>query len=249
VIAHAEVAEGTRVLEVGPGSGALTRRLLAHGAIVTAVEIDRGLCGVLRDEFADCARFTLIQADVLDGKHRLNEGVMAHLAAAGQPFKLVANLPFNAATPLILLLLENGPLLSGVVVTVQAEVADRFIAVAGTREYGVISVLAQVLSKPEKLLKIGRQSFSPPPKVDAAVLKMTPRNCLDASRFPYGALKELVAWAFAQRRKKLRARVAERWPEAESVCPLDARPEDIDPAGYLAIAEVIAAGRLQGPPP
>ncbi len=243
VITQAGIVEGMHVLEVGPGSGALTRRMLARGAAVTAVEIDRGLCRVLREELSDEHGFTLIEGDALAGKHRMNEELRAHLASAGRPFKLVANLPFNAATPLLMLVLEDWTLFSGALVTVQDEVADRFVATPGTGTYGVISVLAQVLAVPRKLLKIGRQSFSPPPKVDAAVLQLTPRTPPLASAALYGAVKEVVAEAFGQRRKKLRPRIAARWPAAEGACPADARPEEISPSGYVAIAELVAGAR------
>ncbi|HAK96110.1 MAG TPA: ribosomal RNA small subunit methyltransferase A [Planctomycetes bacterium] len=241
VIAQAGVGAGTRVLEIGPGSGALTRRLLAAGAVVTAVEIDRGLCGVLREEFGDRERLTLIEGDVLAGKHALNAAVLSGIEVPGTPFSLVANLPFNAATPLLLLLLEQCPGMAKAVVTVQDEVADRFVAASGAGAYGVISVLARTLAATEKLLRIERRSFSPPPKVDAAVLRVTPRAGDRPAPAVYGALKELVAWAFSQRRKQLLPRVAARWPGAAHACPARARPEDVSPAAYLALAEAIVA--------
>ncbi len=246
VIARAGVGEGTRVLEVGPGSGALTRRLLAAGAFVTAVEIDRGLCGILREEMGDRERFTLVEGDILAGKHGLNAAALSAVGPPGTSFSLVANLPFNAATPLLLLLLERGPTLARAVVTVQEEVADRFVAAAGCGSYGVISVLAQTLAATEKLLRIGRQSFSPPPKVDAAVLRLTPRVSGRPAPAVYGALKEVVAWAFSQRRKQLFQRVAARWPGAERACPARARPEEVSPAAYIALAEAIAAAESPG---
>jgi 16S rRNA (adenine1518-N6/adenine1519-N6)-dimethyltransferase len=249
VIEHAGIEQGTHILEVGPGSGALTRRMLARGAHVIAVEIDRGLCELLRGELAGEPRFELLECDVLEGKHRLDGRVLAALEALGAPFKLVANLPFNAATPLLVQLLEQCPALAGAVVTVQDEVADRFVAVPGTRDYGTISVLAQAAARVRKLLKIGRQSFSPPPKVDAAVLELVPLAEGAPSRAVYAALKELVACAFAQRRKKLRARVAACWPSAEELCPPDARPEEVEPAGYLAMAHAVANERARGLPP
>ena len=115
------------IVEVGPGTGTLTDEILARGSSVTAVEIDRDLAGLLRGRFADNPRFTLIEGDALAGKHALNDQLAATLdAARGRPRKLIANLPYNVASPLIVELLIAGVGL--LAFTVQKEVADRLKA-------------------------------------------------------------------------------------------------------------------------
>src|SRR5258707_239030 len=132
-----EIAPGDVVVEVGPGTGTLTEELLARGAEVIAVEIDRDLSAVLRSRFAAQPAFRLIEGDALSGKHELNETLTQALrapAAAGRLRKLVANLPYNIASPLVIdLLLEGLDLLA---FTVQKEVADRLRAGAGDDAYG-----------------------------------------------------------------------------------------------------------------
>lgn len=243
------MGEGDRILEVGPGTGALTRLLLDRGAQVTAVELDRRLCALLREELGGREGFRLIEGDVLAGKRRLSPAVLAALGRPTDPVKVVANLPFGAATPFIVTLLEAAPGLETMVVTVQLEVADRFAAPPGSRAYGVVSVLAQTLARVEKLRRIDRAAFWPPPKVDAAVVRFTPRREDRPGEDLYARLAELVRFAFAERRKRLRGRLAARWPAGglELLVPRDARPEELDAATYLAVARTTLRGQRPGP--
>src|SRR5688572_6947318 len=135
------------VIEVGPGTGTLTDELLARGARVLAVEIDRDLAGLLRERFASNERFRLIEGDALAGKHALNEELSASLRVAaeqGWRAKLVANLPYNIASPLVIELLIAG--VDVLAFVVQKEVADRLRAAPGSDEYGPLTVTAQLLS-------------------------------------------------------------------------------------------------------
>jgi 16S rRNA (adenine1518-N6/adenine1519-N6)-dimethyltransferase len=236
---QASVGAADRVIEVGPGTGALTRILLARGARVTAVEIDRGLCRLLRDELGGAEGFRLIEGDVLAGKHRLHAELLAEIGhAPPRSLKVVANLPFSAATPFLIELLAEAPDLETAVVTIQKEVADRFAARPNEPAYGVISVLAQVLAGVEKLKRIRKQSFWPPPTVDACVVRFTPHRLDRPSETLFRALRELVAWAFQHRRKKLLARLESRWPglPAGAIIGEDARPDAVGPDAYLALA-------------
>lgn len=240
VIDGAAVGPGDLVLEVGPGTGALTRRLLARGADVVAVELDRALCRLLREELGGETRFRLIEGDAMAGKQTLNGELLETITGAPGGFKVVANLPFGSATPLLLALLEEGEALEVAVVTVQLEVADRFAAPTGGKSYGVVSVLAQTLACVEKLKRIGRLSFWPPPKVDAAVVKLVPRRGDRPPRELYRVLQDLVQWSFRERRKQLRPRFVHRWPGvaagAEESIPAGGRPEVLAPATYLELA-------------
>ncbi len=244
LVAQASVNAGDYVLEVGAGSGALTRRLLARGAAVTAVEIDGGLCRLLREEFAAQDRFHLIEGDVLAGKRRINPAIREAAGAPGRQVKLVANLPFGSATPFVMTALEEFRNLKVAVVTVQLEVADRFVARPGQKPYGLVSVLAQSLAGIEKLKRVDKRSFWPPPKVDAAILRFTPQRRNRVADRAYQTLRDLAAWAFAQRRKKLGPRLAAKEPPLAvgELIPPGARPEDVSPATYRELARRIAAG-------
>jgi 16S rRNA (adenine1518-N6/adenine1519-N6)-dimethyltransferase len=237
------VAPGDVVIEVGPGTGTLTEELLARGGDVVAVEIDRDLASALRDRFTSNARFHLIEGDALSGKHGINPALRDHLAAVSRTarpdarrVKLVANLPYNIASPLVIdLLIEGIDLLA---FTVQKEVADRLRATAGSDAYGPLSVMAQLLSRVEVLRTLPPQAFWPPPKIDSALVRMTRDDRLgtearNVSRF--------VHQVFSFRRKTLRRALAQAgYQDAERVLvarQIDPqhRPEVLTPAQLLAL--------------
>jgi len=192
------IANGDCLIEVGPGTGTLTEELLASPAAkVVAVEIDRDLSKLLRSRFADNQRFTLIEGDALSGKHELNADLLLQLKSP--PIKLIANLPYNIASPLVIELLLAG--VEMLVFTVQKEVADRLRAPAGGDAYGPLSVMVQMLADVELLRTLPPQAFWPAPKIDSALVRLTRRDRLgivanDFSRF--------VHQIFSFRRKTLR---------------------------------------------
>lgn len=197
ILAAASVEEGERVLEIGPGRGALTARLLEAGALVTAIEIDRDLAAMLRKKFSDAAGFELIEADVL----KLSFTELA--AARGCRFKAVANLPYNISGPLTARIIEEREAFTRLLFMYQKEVADRLVAGPGTKDYGVLSVLGQMYMDVRTEFRVPPGCFAPPPKVDSAVVGMT---VLEAPRQPitdYPVLKRVVKAAFGQRRKTL----------------------------------------------
>src|SRR5688572_27655913 len=124
------VSAGDLVLEVGPGTGTLTEELLSRGCRVVACELDSGMCDLLRDHFAGREAFTLIEGDCLESKHEVSVDVRR--ALGGESFRLVANLPYNAATPLMLTLLLHHPECAAMYVTIQREVAARLAAAPGS---------------------------------------------------------------------------------------------------------------------
>jgi len=253
VLDEAAVGEGDRVVEVGPGTGALTARILDRGASVTAVEIDSALCRLLRERFGGETRFRLIEGDALSGKRTLSRGFLAALNEQGGSFKIVANLPFGSATPLIMAFLETfvpggGCPWKTAVVMVQKEVAERFAAAPRSKAYGSISVLAQLLARVEKLRQVSRGAFHPPPKVDAAVIRLTPRRG-DAPAGPlYRVTAELVREAFAQRRKRLVKRLLRRYPteRLREAVSAEARAEELSPDQYLRAAEIVLGEGMGG---
>jgi len=175
----ADVKLGDVVLEVGPGTGTLTEALLERGANVIACEIDPGMAGILRERLGEREGFTLIESDALDSGRRLSGTV--DRALRGQSFKLVANLPYQVASPLIATLLMHHPECTGQFVTIQKEVADRLMAKPGTKEYGTLSVIVQSLGEVARIAVVKPGSFWPSPKVTSAMVRITPIALMEAS--------------------------------------------------------------------
>ena len=193
------------LLEVGPGRGALTRQLLAHGHYVAAVELDRDLAALLSRQLRD-EQLRLIQGDVLrlDFRQLLEEEGRDRLIVVG-------NLPYNISAPFLFRLLDNANLISRAVVMLQREVANRITAAPGSREYGLLSVLLGMLADATVCLEIGSGAFRPRPKVNSSVVELRFRNrprC--ALRYP-AAFQSVVRAAFAQRRKMLRNALQGLW--------------------------------------
>jgi 16S rRNA (adenine1518-N6/adenine1519-N6)-dimethyltransferase len=198
----ARVAVDDLAIEVGPGTGTLTEELLARAGRVVAVEIDRDLAAMLRGRLGADDKFTLIEGDALAGKHGLNAGLLAIIREAAvrkQPVKLVANLPYNIASPLVIELLTEGVDL--LAFTVQREVADRLRAAPGTDAYGGLSVMAQLLADVEFLRTLPPQAFWPAPKIASALVRLTRRDRLGARARGFS---EFVQRLFSARRKTLR---------------------------------------------
>jgi 16S rRNA (adenine1518-N6/adenine1519-N6)-dimethyltransferase len=208
LVAAAELKPTDVVLEVGPGTGSLTELLLESGARVVACEIDHGLQNMLRSKFGELEpeRFTLVAGDALAGKHAINPDVLAALRekapAAGGVYKLVANLPYQIATPLLLELLYGAPPFERLVCTIQKEVGERLMAGSKTDAYGPISVVAQTLAQIETIAVLPASAFWPRPKIESVMLKITPTpRCTWPPDTP--GFVNFVRSAFQQRRKKL----------------------------------------------
>jgi 16S rRNA (adenine1518-N6/adenine1519-N6)-dimethyltransferase len=180
-----------RVVEIGPGQGALTRRLLEAGARVRAVELDSGLAGRLRQEFADEPRFELIQGDVLD--------VDLAALAQGEQAVLAGNLPYYITSPIIRRVLAAGRSYERAVFLVQLETAQRIAARKGSRDYAYLSALTRMQSEPEILFHVPPGAFRPPPRVQSAVIRLTGRGGDD----PDPAFVRFLEAAFRHPRKTL----------------------------------------------
>jgi 16S rRNA (adenine1518-N6/adenine1519-N6)-dimethyltransferase len=227
IVASAAVRQGERVLEIGPGLGALTVPLLDAGALVTAVEVDPRIVGFLRDELGARAGFTLLQGDILDED-------FARLSR--EQDALVANLPYAITGPLLARLLDAPPFFGRVVVMVQKEVAARLTAAAGGRQIGAPSVLLRLLYRVERLFDVGRGAFLPPPDVASSVLRLTPVGAAGVEP----TVREAVNRAYRNRRKMLRKTLAgfvateDRIGQALRALGLAeaSRPEDLEPAAW-----------------
>lgn len=182
------------VIEIGPGLGVLTERLLEVAARVEVFEIDRDL--IARLEKRNNPRLLIHSGDILKAD-------LASLLST-PPYNLVANLPYNISSQVVFLLLEHRALFSGMVLMFQKEVGDRLCAEPGCKDYGILSVLCQLWFDVESVVHVGPESFSPPPKVDSLVLKFTPLQAPRVDPVDPAFFTKVVKAAFTQRRKQLR---------------------------------------------
>ena len=236
-----ELSKNDWVLEVGPGTGTLTEELLERAGKVVAVEIDRDLAALLRKRFAPHENFTLIEGDALAGKHELNPQItaaMADAASAGFSRKLVANLPYNIASPLLIDLLIAG--VDRLAFTVQKEVADRLRAPPGGEEYGPLSVMAQLLAQVQVLRTLPPQAFWPAPKIESSLVTLTRHDQLGPHARAFG---HFVHTIFSFRRKTLRKGLEQGGFDAARILAatdLDPqlRPQMLPPGEFLKMFEV-----------
>jgi 16S rRNA (adenine1518-N6/adenine1519-N6)-dimethyltransferase len=229
---------GDLAIEVGPGTGTLTDELISRAGEVIAVEIDRDLAAMLRERFAQQDKFSLIQGDALAGKHALHLELLAAINGAkakGQPCRLVANLPYNIASPLVIEMLIAG--VQTLTFTVQKEVADRLRAGGGADAYGPISVMVQMLAKVEVLRTLPPQAFWPSPKIDSALVRLTRADRLGEQANLFG---RFVHQLFSARRKTLRKAMVQAGFDAaaalaETSIDGQRRPEELAPEQIHAL--------------
>ena len=240
----AEVGPGDHVIEIGAGLGALTLALCETGAAVTAVEIDRRLVPVLRG-IVEPAGATVVEGDALDldwasvlgvpgpGSDVADSGVAA-------AWVLVANLPYNAATPLVADLLDGVPAIRRMLILVQREVGERLAAGPGDPAYGAVSVKVAYWATARIVGKVGPNVFLPRPKVESAIVRIERRAtpAVDPAVVGPEDLFELVRMGFGQRRKMLRRALS------GAVEPAAFAEAGIDPSARAEDLDVTAWGRL-----
>ncbi|MBW8733385.1 MAG: 16S rRNA (adenine(1518)-N(6)/adenine(1519)-N(6))-dimethyltransferase RsmA [Asticcacaulis sp.] len=236
--------DGDVVIEVGPGPGGLTRALLETGARkILAVEKDSrfiDLLGELKSVYGD--RFDVIEGDALkvdemkllaDNKQSDESTFKSHV---------VSNLPYNVGTPLLIKWLTGPWRPASMTLMFQLEVALRIVAPAGDDDYGRLSVLAQCLCDCEKLMDLPARAFTPPPRVDSAVVKLTPKAVQPEDRI-IRALEKITGAAFGQRRKMLRSSLKSVGGEAlldQAGIDPTTRAEQVPPEAFLRMAEFSA---------
>lgn len=231
---------GQTLVEIGPGRGALTRPLLERGLPLHVVEVDRELAADLRELAQDTPGLQVHEGDAL----RFD---FASLARPGQPLRVFGNLPYNVSTPLLFHLLAQAHAITDMLFMLQREVVERMEAVPGNKRYGRLTVMLAVAAQVEKLFLVGRGAFTPPPRVDSAVVRIVPRpRPLDAA-VERPELARLVTTAFSHRRKTLRNALR----GLRSVADIEAagldpgqRPETVDPEGFIALAQSHPGARL-----
>ena len=230
------------VLEIGPGRGALTDILVERAGRLIAIEYDRALAEILRERYARRNNVLIAEADVLE----LSLGELA----AG-PYVLIGNVPYYITTPILFHALVP-PRADRSVYLVQKEVADRLSAAPGTKEYGALTVNVAAVARAETLFKVPAGAFTPPPKVESAVVRVTPLPQPLLEQAEERPFRLLVQGAFGMRRKQMRrvlrslyavdAPVADEVLEGANIDP-EARPETLTPAQFALVLRAFAARR------
>ncbi len=241
ILCAAEVRPGQTVLEVGPGTGVLTEEMLEAGARVVAVEIDHNMCDILRHRIGpDSDRFQLIHADVMHAKHQINPQVVAAIdpERSAIPFKLVANLPYNVASPLIATLALDHPAMTHAIVMVQKEVAQRLISPPGSKDYGPISVVVQAMCTHELVTILSPHCFWPAPQVESAVVKLT-RRPQPLTDDPH-RLAAFVQKLFTKRRKQIGTILGRQTPLPPGI-DAHLRPEQLSIAQIVTLSAALGA--------
>ncbi|MGD2171696.1 MAG: 16S rRNA (adenine(1518)-N(6)/adenine(1519)-N(6))-dimethyltransferase RsmA, partial [Gammaproteobacteria bacterium] len=223
-------------VEIGPGRGALTFPLLRLCGRLTAIEIDRDLVPVLIEKAAPVGELEIVNADILDFD-------LSELGGSGD-FRLLGNLPYNISTPLLFHLLDSAALIRDMHFMLQEEVARRIVAAPGGGNYGRLSVMLQYHCRCEYLFGVPPASFRPPPKVDSAVVRLSPHAEPEYEIGDYAIFSDIVKSAFGQRRKTISnslKSILDR--DAISACGIDPGLR----AENLTLADFATLSRFLGP--
>jgi 16S rRNA (adenine1518-N6/adenine1519-N6)-dimethyltransferase len=237
IVAAIDPRPGDRVVEIGPGLGALTAPLIERAGAITAVEIDRDLAARLRARFT-AEQLTLVEGDAL----ALDWCALA--AADERPLRVVGNLPYHISTPLLFALLPAASRVRDQHFMLQKEVVDRMVAEPGGRDYGRLSVMLQFRYRLARLLIVPAGAFSPAPRVSSAIVRLVPKPASELPALDEAVLARLVTAAFGQRRKTLRNALAPLLDEAAiRACGVDpgARAETLPGAAFVLLAQRLAA--------
>lgn len=246
IIREAAVTPDDRIVEVGPGFGALTERILQCGAALTAIEFDRKLAAWLREKLVPRG-LNLIEGDA----RRID---FAGIYGAGVDFRVISNLPYSAGTVIVanLLNLELPP--SDLVIMLQKEVAYRFAAKPGSDDYGALTVQIQATYETEILRTIPPELFYPRPEIDSCVIRLKRRGDMQSQKHRR-ILSRLVRTAFAHRRKKMLKQIAavfgmETIAPAMTVCGIDPdiRAERVSVEQFRKMAELIDSSNIEAIP-
>ncbi len=224
------------VVEIGPGQGALTASILTSGCQLDAIELDRDLIPILENQFSQINHFHLHQGDALN----------FDFSTLGNDLRVVGNLPYNISTPLIFHLLSQQTLIKDMHFMLQLEVVNRLAATPGNKNYGRLSVMAQYYCQVYSLFEVPPEAFNPRPKVQSAIVRLTPHVSLQKS-LPHPAqdvktLERVLRTAFNQRRKTLRNSLKELLSESEikslGINP-SARPETLTLQQFVSLSDAI----------
>ena len=238
IVRDARVESRHSVLEVGTGTGILTDQLADRAGAVISCDVDTRLQAMTRGLREWPAGVQFIGEDVLCGKHALNTAILDAWRAPGLTLKVVSNLPFNIATPVLANLLWSGLPIEELTVLVQREAAERFTAAPSTPEYGPMAVAIGLLATEARIVReVPPQVFWPQPKVESALLKIVPGAVETVQTLRDAGLPDLLQRAFLHRRKMLRKTVGAAALEAAGI-RADVRPEDVPPEAWPRLLTV-----------
>jgi len=254
IVGALDPSDNDNIIEIGPGRGALTDKLLATLAKVTAIEIDRELVPILRTQFHFQAHFNIVEADVLDvdfGKLIANSETRFHKPdqvpdqTRNSLYKLVGNLPYNISTPILQRLIDQREHFSTIVLMLQREVVERITASPGGKERGFLSVLVENAFVAERLFDVAPSAFQPVPKVWSSVVRLTPKS-LGPGDDP--AFRRLVSISFAQKRKTILNNLKHAYKNtavllAEAGIDSTRRAETLSLDEWFTLAQVITQGQ------
>jgi len=255
LVDSANIARDDVVLEVGCGTGSLTEALVERAGRVVAVELDRTLFGIAERQLAKVENVALVNNDVLESKHVLNRAVLEALALARKEHSgrllLVANLPYNVASPVMMNLVSGPTVADGMYITVQKEVAQRMTASPGSRDYGTLSIYLSATGDSTMARTLGPSVFWPRPQVDSAMVSFRRRREKVERIANMALFGEVVNLFMGHRRKTLlactrlareRLGAAVDWPQIFEKCGVEPtkRPEQLSVEGYVAIANQAA---------
>jgi 16S rRNA (adenine1518-N6/adenine1519-N6)-dimethyltransferase len=230
ILDSADLKDNDIVWEIGPGMGALTDRLVERNIDLTIFEIDNDLIPILNKKYA--GKCKIVHADIL----KID---WIDVTAQNEKVKIVTNLPYQISSPFLYKLTENNKIIDKVVVMLQKEVAKRLCASPGKKDYGVLTLKTKFYFDTEYLFDVPPDRFSPPPEVESAVIKLTPRqNMPHISEIDF--FWQVVESAFMSRRKTLRNNI-KKFLKNEQLCPIDLnrRGETLSEAEFIALYEYL----------
>jgi len=234
IVAAIAPSAGQTLVEIGPGRGALTIPLARTGVDLHAIEFDRDLCQDLRRRFSGAANVTLHQADALE----------FDFAAIGSSLRIVGNLPYNISTPLLFHLIDARDAIADMHFMLQKEVVERICAEPGSKSFGRLTIMLGCYLEPVSLFDVPPDAFSPPPRVNSAVIRLRPRGEDGPAVDDHDALSKMVVQAFTKRRKTLRnALKGIASDELMESCGIDPgkRPEQIATVDWVRLSNCISS--------
>lgn len=238
IAAAAELSKQDKVLEIGPGLGPLTELLLERAGAVLAIETDRRLVELLQRRFADAKHLAVLHTDALD--------YLRQHGGWGQ-WKVVSNLPYSVASPILVELAQAADSPRQIVATLQLEVAQRLMARAGDKDYGILTLLLQLRYLPQGCFKIPATCFHPAPDVDSACITLTRRKAWLLEPAATEVFTAIVKRAFSQRRKMMFKLLRQDWPEQKLAAafdalslPRDARAETVTLEQFVRLTQWLA---------